>query len=331
MFAPLDAYIARDKLDLTAYFPGSRAGAEYKGKVYGLPRHSNVRSVYVNDRVLRAEGLDAAKAPSSWEDFRTANQRLKKLDAQGQLERIGFHPTWQIGGPVALMYFQANGVPLVSGDGTQVGFATPAGLEALQWVQDSVAALGGNGALAEYQRKFSKGTGEALGKGAAGLALAGVWVVPRDAYGADPGAEIAQWPVPGGPSARGKSFGYFSGTSGVVPEAAPRPDAGWTFTHYQASAEGQRFVQETEGSWDQACLASVANEPSSLAKQPWRKRANELMAQARLFAYFPFPGASEIHSAMNTAINPLLDGKQGPDAVMQELKQQVQNLMDQYR
>lgn len=331
MFAPLDGYISRDKVNMDQYYVGSKAGAVFKGKVYALPHHSNVRSVYVNERTVREAGLDASKAPASWDDFRSAIQRMKKEDGVGGLDKIGFHPTWQIGGPTAVMYFQANGVPLIGADGTSPGFATPAGTEALKWVLDSVASLGGKGALDEWQKKFPRGTGEALGKGSTGLTLAGIWVVPRDAFAADPSAQVSQWPVPGGPSARGKTFGYVAATSGVVPVAAARPDAGWEWTKYQASVEGQRYIQESEGSWDQACIDKVANAPESLAKQPWRKRANELLMQARNQAYFPYPGAVDIEAAMNKVVDEMLTGKFGPDGALQEMKQQVQLVMDQYR
>ncbi len=331
IFAPLDQYINRDKVNMDQYYFGSKAGAVFKGKIYGVPHHSNVRSLYVNQQAYREVGVDPTKAPATWDDLRSINQRMKVESAPGVLERIGYNPTWQIGGPTPVMYFQANDVPLLSQDGNQPGFGTPAGIEALKWIADSVAALGGQGALNEYQKKFSKGTGEALGRGAAGAAMAGIWVVPRDAMAANPGATILQYPIPGGPSARGKTFGYVAATSGVVPTSAARPDAGWEWTKYQASVEGQRYIQDAGGSWDQACIASVANDPKVLEAQPWRRRANELLGQARHTAYFPHPGATDIEMAMNTAINDLLANKAGPDAIMQEMKLQVQNAMDQYR
>jgi ABC-type glycerol-3-phosphate transport system substrate-binding protein len=331
IFAPLDQYINRDKVNMDQYFFGSKAGAVYKGKIYGMPHHSDVRSIYVNDKVFRDAGLDPNTAPASWDDFRLANQRLKVEDAPGQLSRIGYNPTWQIGGPTAAMYFQANGVPLLNGDGTQPGFATPAGVEALKWLLDTVAALGGPQPLADYQKPYAKGTGEALGRGAAGMAMAGIWVVPRDAMTANPDAVVSQWPIPGGPSAKGKSFGYVAATSGVVPTTAARPDAGWEFVKFQSSVDGQKFIQGPNGTWDQACIASVANDPAVLQQQPWRKRANELLSQARNTAYFPHPGAVDIEAAMNASVDAMLAGKQGPDATMQDMKQQVQNFMDQYR
>ncbi|MGH2368348.1 MAG: extracellular solute-binding protein, partial [Chloroflexota bacterium] len=331
MFVPLDPYIARDKVDLKQYFPSAVIGAQWKGKTYGLPHHSNVRSVYLNANVLREVGIDAQRAPAGWDIFLAANQVLKRSDAQGGLDRIGYHPTWQLGGPTPLMYLQANGVPLIDKAGTGPGFDTPAGLQAIEWVGAAVAALGGMAALSAYQKKFNRGVGEALARNAAGMALAGVWSVARDTLQAEPNTPIVQWPMPGGPNAQSKSFGYFSGTSGVVPASAPRPEAGWAFTWYQASKEGQRYIQETPNSWDQACIPSVANDPAVLEQQPWRRRANELLAQARLYAYFPYPGSAEIQGAMNQALTPLLEGKQGPDATMRETKLQAQNVMNEYQ
>jgi hypothetical protein len=68
-----------------------------------------------------------------------------------------------------------------------------------------------------------------------------------------------------------------------------------------------------------------------LQRQPWRRRANELLLQARNTAYFPSPGAADIETAMNAAVDTMLAGKLGPDAALQEMKQQVQVVMDQYR
>ena len=95
--------------------------------------------------------------------------------------------------------------------------------------------------------------------------------------------------------------------------------------------DGQKFIQGPDGSWDQACIPAVANDPKVLEQQPWRKRANELLGQARNTAYFAYPGAADIEAAMNKSVDDMLTGKQGPDATMQDMKQQVQVVMDQYR
>ena len=39
----------------------------------------------------------------------------------------------------------------------------------------------------------------------------------------------------------------------------------------------------------------------------------------------------EIEAALNRAVEDMLAGKQGPDATLLDMKQQVQQVMDQYR
>jgi hypothetical protein len=55
------------------------------------------------------------------------------------------------------------------------------------------------------------------------------------------------------------------------------------------------------------------------------------MAQAKHYAYFPAPGTADIQAAMTAVTDDLLANKLGPDAAMIELRQQAQNVMDQYR
>jgi hypothetical protein len=280
--------------------------------------------------MYRAGGLNADAAPARGDDGRAATQRLTTPDGNGGIDKLGFNPTWTIGGSAVLFYLQANGANLLNADNTQLAFNTPAGVEALKWMQDTMSAMGGVGALTEYQKKF-KNVGEAYAKDSLAVSLLGCWIMGQQMFPVDPTVPIAQWPMPGGPSAKGKQFGFFNATSCIMPTPAARPDAGWWFARYQSSAEGQRFIQEPEGSFDQACLPDVANNAAVLAKQPWRKRANELMSQAKHYAYFPFAGTADIEKAMNTVTDSLLAGKVGPDAAMIEMRQQVQVVMDQYR
>ena len=48
-----------------------------------------MRSVYVNQRLLRNSGMNPEAAPAGWDDFRAAIQRLGKVDGGGGLERLG--------------------------------------------------------------------------------------------------------------------------------------------------------------------------------------------------------------------------------------------------
>jgi len=94
LFAPLDGYISRDKVNMDQYYFGSKAGAVFRGKVYGMPHHSNVRSVYVNQRVYREAGLNADKAPESWDDFRMDWWTYSGALLPGQ-RRAAAHCRWE--------------------------------------------------------------------------------------------------------------------------------------------------------------------------------------------------------------------------------------------
>jgi ABC-type glycerol-3-phosphate transport system substrate-binding protein len=242
------------------------------------------------------------------------------------LTRIGFDPAW--GWPsVVEAYFQANGVPLLSPEGDRIGFDTPAALEALQWVEKARAQIGPPAEIADYQKR-STSIGAALATGQLGMELMGVWDLAYTIYKTTPEAQINQFAMPGGPSAQGKTFGYFIANFCVIPTDAKQPEAAWAYARFTASPTGQLFVQRAPGAWDQACIPSVADDPESLKNQPWRKDANKLLAQAKSYAYFPYPGSSQIDGAIDKIIAPFRQGTQSAAETFTQLKQQVQIEMD---
>lgn len=326
---PLDQLIARDKIDWKQYFTAAQIGCEYRKQRYGMPHHVDVYSVYTNDKLLREVGMDPRTKPSSWDELLASNQRLRKGDAGGTPTRLGFIPTYGIG-PFPLFYFAANGVPLVSQDSAKVGFDTPAGLEALEWVSQAVKTLGSWDQIQAFQKQFDGGVGGALGRDGLAYGHSGVWIVEYNILKANPSAEISQWNFPGGPSAKGKEVGHFIADYDVIPTESKKPDAAWRFVVHDTSAAGQKYVQSAPGAWDIATIPTVANDPESLKKQPWRKRANELMATATSPSYFPHPGSREINGEIGKIVLPLLQGTEGAKATMESLKREVQRLMDQY-
>ncbi|MGH2355412.1 MAG: extracellular solute-binding protein [Chloroflexota bacterium] len=327
---PVDQLIARDKIDWKQYFQAAQIGCVYKEQRYGMPHHVDVYSVYANDRVLHEAGFDPQKKPASWDELLASNQRLKKGEPGGTASRMGFIPTYGIG-PFPLYYFQANGVPLVSQDGTKVGFDTPAGLEAIEWMGTAIKNLGGWEQITAFQKSIDGGVGGALGRDMVGYGHSGVWILAYQVYKVNPSAEISQWALPGGPSAKGKEFGNFIADYDVIPKEAKNPEAAWLYIVHDTSPAGQKYVQSAPGAWDIATIPSVANDAESLKKQPWRKRANELMATATSPSYFPHPGSREINFTIGKTVAPFLQGQEGAKAAMENLKREVQLLMDQYR
>ena len=117
----------------------------------------------------------------------------------------------------------------------------------------------------------------------------------------------------------------------VIPTEAKKPDAGWQFVLHDTSPQGQKHIQWSTSSFDIAAIPSVAADPEALKIQPWRKRMNELMADAKYASYFPHPGSGEIGTAVTNAIQPFLRGEEGPKATMDLLKREAQRTIDQFR
>ena len=333
LIRPLDRLIGRDKVDWRQYYPAGKIGAEYRGQHYGLPHHVDVYSVYANERVLREGGLDPKKKPASWEELLASNQRLAREGPDGKPGRVGFIPVYGVS-PFPIYYFPANGAPLLSADGTRVGFDTAAGLEALEWMSAALKGLGGWERIQAYRSQFANGengVGWALGRDAMGYGYVGSWNLGFRVYKENPEAEIGQWPLPGGPSAKGKDFGQYIAMHTVIPTDARQAEAGWRWVLHDASPQGQQHIQWSASAFDIAAIPSVANSAAGLRAQPWRKRMNELMAEAKHPSYFPHPGSGEIGTAITTAVQPFLRGEEGPKATLEALKRETQREMDRFR
>lgn len=87
-------------------------------------------------------------------------------------------------------------------------------------------------------------------------------------YKAAPEAQINQFALPGGPSARGKTFGFFIANFTVLPTGSKQPEAAFAYMRFTAGPQGQLFVQRAPGAWDQACIPSVADDAEP-APGPW--------------------------------------------------------------
>lgn len=324
----LDSYIARDKVDMGQYFKAATLAIKYKTKTYGMPEHLDVYSIYQNDNLLKSAGLDPTKGPASWDDFATLNQRLTKKNGT-TLERLGFVPNWG-SGVDTVGWLQYNGVALLNNDGTKVAFDTPAGSEALNWVATQLKEIGTPDALTAFKKPFKKGSGDALAHDQLGMELMGVWDIAYTILKIAPNLALSQWPIPGGPSTAGKSFGGFVANLIVIPAPSKQHDNAWEFVKFHSGPEGQAFIQTAPGAWDIACIPAVANDPAALQAQPWRKRANELMQQAVTPVVILSPAGDDVQKAMNTAAAPLWAGKQDVNTTMVQMKQQAQAALDKY-
>jgi multiple sugar transport system substrate-binding protein len=325
---PLDDYIAQDKVDMKQYFKAASLDLTYKNKTYGMPEHLDVGSIYQNDRLLQTVGMDPSKGPTSWDDLVTINQHVTKLNGK-DLERVGFIPTW--GWPVDTVgWLQANGASILNADGTKVAFNTDAGSEALNWVATQIKTLGGVDTINAFKKPFKSGSGDALAHDALATELMGVWDIGYTILKIAPTLALSQWSMPGGPSIPGKELDYFIAELIFIPSGSKQHDDAWQFVKWHSGPGGQQFIQTVPGAWDIACIPSVASDPGSIKAQPWRTRANELMAKAETSAAILSPAGDDMQSAMNKVAANLWAGKQDVSTTMTQMAQQAQAVLDKY-
>ena len=108
-------------------------GAEYGGRLYGLPIAMSARALYCNAGLLRAAG---ERPPSTWDDLvRVAG---KVGDPTEGISGIGIQGG-RLETDIYFYYFLwGNGGEILSADGRQARFSSPEGVEALQFMCDLV-------------------------------------------------------------------------------------------------------------------------------------------------------------------------------------------------
>ena len=118
-----------------------------KGKMYGYPQYGiDVYGITWNKEHFKEAGLDPEKAPKTWAELREYSKKLCKVDASGNITRVGL-AIRHVGHPHGVVHkflwgFWAGGGELVSDSkalrGGTAKFNTPGVKEALQLIYDMI-------------------------------------------------------------------------------------------------------------------------------------------------------------------------------------------------
>lgn len=121
--------------DKAQFYEGVWKDAQYKGQTYCVPYNSDTRTVVYRSDFFQDAGLDPAKPPTTWDEYKAAAAKLVKKDG-GQVVREGAN--WGIDTSIGLqqayaqILFQAGGT-YYTPDG-KPNFSSPEGLKALNWL-----------------------------------------------------------------------------------------------------------------------------------------------------------------------------------------------------
>ena len=127
------------------YVSGGLASGTFDGKIYTLPYQGNSMSLFINNKLFAAAGLDPKKnAPKTWKDLMALCPKLKKVEgkrtAQKAFEFPYHSPRWQLQDLQPLT--EQFGGKILSDDGKTAYLNSPETVKALTLWRDVTKACG---------------------------------------------------------------------------------------------------------------------------------------------------------------------------------------------
>jgi len=132
----LDKYPAVIK-EAPDFFPAALDACKYQGKLNGIPYIIDIRDMIVRKDLMQQAGLDPAKFPDTWDQFRDAARRMTKRNGQ-EFQVVGFSmPKTSWGAhDFFITLIEQQGEHAFSADLTKPAFNGAAGQQALQLMVD---------------------------------------------------------------------------------------------------------------------------------------------------------------------------------------------------
>jgi len=167
--APLDPYLAAQKVPIDDFYPGLLTCSRHKGQMISLPVSTNNLALFYNKNLFKAAGLDPGKPPKTWDDLVAYAKKMTKANGSvygfemySQVDETGEGLTWNL-----QPYFWQSGADFLDPTFTKAAFNNAGGERALQFVVD----LFQKHKVAGLARKDSFARGEAA------MVVNGPWMV----------------------------------------------------------------------------------------------------------------------------------------------------------
>lgn len=242
----LGDYLAADGLEADSWYPGIWNMTQMAGKSFGVPFVGNFLSMlYWNKDDFQAGGLDPENSPTTWDELIHIAQTLTTIDADGNVKKLGYVPA---GWSEWMQATYRNGHDWL-GDGTpeQIAVDNPLALEALQYVIDLYAAMGGWDAVGAATDAWgNQQLGNPMIAGVASSIFSGVFTVNIiNEQAPDLNYKIGK--VPHGPN--GDFLDLIQASwNNAIPARGKNPDAAWQLAKYLSHGDGHlKFMVEFQG------------------------------------------------------------------------------------
>ena len=319
LIEPFDkvATSADDRAWLQSFYPALMANGNIDGHVWGIPFQRSTIVMFYNKDLFRAAGLNPDAPPKTWKELVTVASKLTTKDRYGVMIPSTGYPYW---------LFQAfaiqNGVQLMSKDGTQVFFNSPAAVEALEFWR----------ALAATHHVSPAGAVE--------------WGSLRQAF--LQGQTAIMWHTTGNLSAVKKEAKFDFGVAMLPANKQPgSPVGGGNFYLFKGSTPAQQAASDTFVRWmtapERAAQWSIATGYVGTSAAAYNTPAlrdysksfpQALVAHDQLAVAVPelsTEQSARVREALSNAVQAALTGSKTPQQALDEAQATAERLLKPYR
>ena len=333
---PLEDCIEGEGIDTGMFVEAALDQVTLDGDVYGIPEFNTVQLTMANADLLSAAGLTIEDVNgSNWEDLSAANEALTVSDG-GRLSVIGFDSKLPEFLP---LWAKANGADLISEDGTTAQLDSPEVVEALEWAVSIYDAQGGFSTVKAYRDAADFfGAGNQFATGVLGAMPMEQWYV-NVLNDVSPDAPMAFDTVRG---RDGETLAFAAGSAWAIPSGADNPGAACRWARvmtstdaWEAAAQARISAREEEGKPFTGILTGNADADELIqgmvtsGGEPWDTAVAKMYAaNDATFALPANPADAEFKSAMQDAVNSVLNGQATPQEALASAQQTAQKALD---
>ena len=249
----LDSMVARDQLDLEAFWPVALEGSKFGGKLYGVPKDISNVVMYYNKDLFDKAGVAYPTSDWTWNDLREAAKKLTiDKNGDGQMDQWGVavnNIVW-----VWASFVWSNGGEALSPDRKECKLTDPKSIEALDFYYGLSSKDGVSpppGALPEQGWAGDWFTTQSVAMG-----FFGPWFRPTLVNMEKPFKwDVAMQPL--APNTNERASVVYTDMWGIYNQTKV-PDAAWDLVKFLTGKEGQGMWLELMGARSISPIKEIA-------------------------------------------------------------------------
>lgn len=322
----LTSYVNNDKaFDKNDILPSAWKLATYKDKIYGIPNEVSSSEIYYNKDLLKAAGFDGP--PQTMEDLISMAEKLTKVDANGNIQQLGFLPDFpwldNVVWPVVF------GAYWIDEKTNKITFDTPEMAAAYKWQADIYKKYGVD-KLNKFKSGFGSDAQDPFLTGKLAMQFAGEWVIGNAAkYAPNLHYGIAPMPYPKDhPELKGASF--ITAPIWNISAKSKYKDEAWKLLSFITGKDSMKLFANGDGTGKYLLMSRVSVLNTLSDKAPQELKAVAKMIQSPSIRSFPMlPYTNQYLTIINDEMTKVLAQKEPLQDALKVVQQKAQALADQ--